>query len=55
MEIILHTGDYLEKRENGRFGLCPDFTGVKQYFRNVEYAMGHFILSPFGLTLILAG
>ena len=36
------------------FVLCPEFTGVEQYFRNSENAMGNFILSSFGLTLILA-
>ena len=36
------------------FVLCPEFTGVEQYFRNDENAMGNFILSSFRLTLILA-
>ena len=36
------------------FVLCPEFTGVEQYFRNGENAMGSFNLSPFRLTLILA-
>ena len=42
------------KVENGRFGLCPEFTAVEQYFRNCESAMGNFIISPFRLTLMLA-
>ena len=42
------------KVENGRFGLCPEFTAVEQYFRNCENAMENFNLSPFRLTLILA-
>ena len=36
------------------FVLCPEFTGVEQYFRNYLNAMGNFILSSFRLTLILA-
>ena len=44
----------LQKVENERFGLCPEFIGVEQYFRNGENAMGNFILYPFRLTLILA-
>ena len=47
-EIISKKG-----KMHGRFGLCPDFTRVEQYFRNVENAMGNFILFAFGLTLIL--
>ena len=43
-----------QKVKNEIFVLCPEFTGVEQYFRNGENAMGNFILSPFGLTLILA-
>ena len=39
-----------KNRENGPFELCPDFTGVEQYFRNDENAMESFILSPCRLT-----
>jgi len=43
-----------QKVKNEIFVLCPELTGVEQYFRNGENAMGNFILSPFRLTLILA-
>ena len=39
MEIILRTGDYLAKVKNEIFVLCPEFTGVEQYFRNGENAI----------------
>ena len=32
--------------KNEIFVLCPEFTGVEQYFRNGENAMGSFNLSP---------
>ena len=43
-----------QKVKNEIFVLCPEFTGVEQYFTNGENAVGNFILSPFRLTLILA-
>ena len=43
-----------QKVKNEIFVLCPELTGVDQYFRNSENAMGNFILSPFRLTLLLA-
>ena len=42
-----------QKVKNEIFVLCPELTGVEQYFRNDKNAMGNFILSPFRLTLIL--
>ena len=43
-----------QKVKNEIFVLCPEFTGVEQYFINGENAMGSFNISPFRLTLILA-
>ena len=43
-----------QKVKNEIFVLCPELTGLEQYFRNGEDVMGNFILSPFRLTLILA-
>ena len=31
----------LKNREEGLFGLCPNFTGVEQRFRNVQNATGN--------------
>ena len=51
---VLYRERFDRKGANRRFGFCPDFTGVEQCFRNIEDAMGHFILFPFRLTLTLA-
>ena len=51
---VLYRVRFDRKGANRRFGFCPDFTGVEQCFRNIEDAMGHFILFPFRLTLTLA-